>query len=313
VKNYYSHGKLLLTGEYAVLDGAMALAVPTKFGQSLIVDPIKNSKIIWKSFDEKGEIWFEDSFSIDEIASASLKPRNDISLRLLQILKAVKKLNPKFLSSKKGLKITTKLEFPKNWGLGTSSTLINNIANWAKVDAFELLELTFGGSGYDIACAQHDSAITYQINKVKMLRQAQHDNKKKFINNITFNPEFSDNLFFIHLNKKQDSRKGIAQYETSKKDVSTSIEEVNKITHRIINCISLNEFESLITSHEAIISKLIKQIPIKEQLFSDYNGAIKSLGAWGGDFILATGNEDDMCYFKNKGYNTIINFNDMVL
>ena len=37
---FYSHGKLLLTGEYLVLDGALALAVPCKLGQSLTVRSI---------------------------------------------------------------------------------------------------------------------------------------------------------------------------------------------------------------------------------------------------------------------------------
>jgi hypothetical protein len=48
-------------------------------------------------------------------------------------------------------------------------------------------------------------------------------------------------------------------------------------------------------------------------LFNDYKGAIKSLGAWGGDFILVTGNEDSISYFKKKGYNTIIPYSKMVL
>ena len=30
---FYSHGKLLLTAEYAVLEGVKALAIPTKRGQ----------------------------------------------------------------------------------------------------------------------------------------------------------------------------------------------------------------------------------------------------------------------------------------
>ena len=49
---------------------------------------------------------------------------NPISDRLLQILKTVKKINPKFLDKNHGYEINTQLEFPKNWGLGTSSTLI---------------------------------------------------------------------------------------------------------------------------------------------------------------------------------------------
>ena len=33
-KDFYSNGKLLLTSEYVVLDGAIALAIPTRLGQS---------------------------------------------------------------------------------------------------------------------------------------------------------------------------------------------------------------------------------------------------------------------------------------
>ena len=306
MNSYYSHGKLLLTGEYVVLDGALALAVPTKFGQSLTINPIDDSKLIWKSLDEKGKVWFEGSFTFDKNTSAFLfdcaqtdRIRNDVSDRLLQILKAVKQLNPGFLDDNIGFEITTELEFPRNWGLGTSSTLINNIANWSKVDAFKLLELTFGGSGYDVACAQNSSAITYQLN----------DGSRE-VKQVTFNPKFSDNLFFIHLNKKQDSRQGVAKYEANKRDIEASISEINNITNQIINCNSLNEFEALITRHEAIISKLIKLNPIKDDLFPDYKGAIKSLGAWGGDFILVTGTLSGMSYFKNKGYHTILSFSE---
>ena len=31
----YSNGKLLISGEYVILDGALSLAVPTLFGQYL--------------------------------------------------------------------------------------------------------------------------------------------------------------------------------------------------------------------------------------------------------------------------------------
>ena len=45
-KTFYSNGKLLITGEYLVLDGARSLAIPTKFGQFLIVEEIENSNCI---------------------------------------------------------------------------------------------------------------------------------------------------------------------------------------------------------------------------------------------------------------------------
>ena len=73
------------------------------------------------------------------------------------------------------------------------------------------------------------------------------------------------------------------------------------------------EFESLITLHEDYISQIIKQKPIKELLFNDFKGCIKSLGAWGGDFILVTSLEDPSVYFKNKGFNTIIPFSNLIL
>ena len=41
----------------------------------------------------------------------------------------------------------------------TSSTLIANLAKWSNVDPYILLSETFGGSGYDIACASAKKAL----------------------------------------------------------------------------------------------------------------------------------------------------------
>ena len=72
-------------------------------------------------------------------------------------------MNPSVFSNSASFSITTQLSFPRNWGLGSSSTLINNIAQWFQIDAFELLHQSFGGSVYDIACAQNNNPITYRI------------------------------------------------------------------------------------------------------------------------------------------------------
>jgi len=302
MSNFYSNGKLLITGEYTVLDGALALAVPTKYGQSLTVATIPENNIIWKSIDNENKVWFEDVFAIKQIASGFLNPRNDVSKRIIQILNAVQQLHPDFLNINSGFSITTKLDFPRNWGLGSSSTLITNIANWAKVDAYKLLELTFKGSGYDIACAQHNNPITYQLK-----------NSKREVNDVAFNPVFKDYLYFVYLNKKKNSREGIIQYNENKDTGSSKISDINSITKKIIDCISLEEFNQLINSHETIISSIIKQPTVKDFLFKDFRGSIKSLGAWGGDFILVSSLDNPRSYFKNKGYTTIIPFSDMVL
>ena len=50
-QTFYSNGKLLLTGEYLVIDGAKAIAIPTKKGQSLSVkETEEGSQLIWKSW-----------------------------------------------------------------------------------------------------------------------------------------------------------------------------------------------------------------------------------------------------------------------
>jgi len=299
---YYSNGKLLLTGEYVVLDGALALAVPTKFGQSLTIEPISDKHIKWTSLGYNKAIWYKNTFNFDK---GEFNSENDYktSLMLLKVFESIKKLKPTFLNTNKGFQITTKLNFPQNWGLGSSSTLINNIANWVNVDAYKLLNLTFGGSGYDIACASHNSPITY------LKKQSE-----RFIKEVNFNPNFSDQLFFVHLNQKQNSREGIEHYNLNKGNIAKEIKEISSITLKMIISTTLDEFEKLIQKHELIISKITKQETVKSRLFDDYTfGSIKSLGAWGGDFVLVTGTKENMRYFESKGYKTILAFKNMVL
>ncbi len=313
MQTFYSNGKLLLTGEYVVLDGALSLALPTHYGQSLIVKSIEEPKIIWKSFDHNNLVWFEEEYPIENGTLKPLKHDHEISFRLSQILIAATQLNPNFLKGKQGFYIESKLTFPREWGLGTSSTLINNIAQWAKVDAYQLLEHSFGGSGYDIACTQHDFPITYQLLNTNKENMDQNLDSKRKISKVNFDPIFKDNLYFVHLNKKQDTKEGIKQYRIRAHEISNEISEISKITLKMIASKQLNEFEKLIDRHETIISKIIGQKPVKSLLFSDFNGSLKSLGAWGGDFILATSSINPTEYFKSKGYETVIPFDKMIL
>ncbi|WP_417290358.1 GYDIA family GHMP kinase [Corallibacter sp.] len=302
--NTFSHGKLLITGEYVVLDGALALSIPTKFGQSLSTEGNNESRLNWKNFDENGNIWYDTSIDVSTLKTINKGDLdNPITQKLIQILKATKNLNPDFLTT--GFDVKNTLTFPKNWGLGTSSTLINNIANWAKVDAYELLELTFGGSGYDIACAQNSTAITYKLLK--------NEDTKRHVKQINFNPAYKDCLYFVYLNKKQNSREGIAHYKANAVNIPNAVLAISKLTSEIINSNTLSDFESLISQHESIISKVTQQVPIKEKLFSDFNGQIKSLGAWGGDFILVTSKENPASYFSSKGFNTIVSYQNMLM
>lgn len=306
---FYSNGKLLLTGEYVVLDKAKAFAIPSKYGQILSVKKIIESKLIWESYSNTDQLWLQVEFDLPKlrIISATFNSNSEggndfLAENLQKILIEAKSANPKFLSDQKGYFVISKLSFPRNWGLGSSSTLINNVAKWAKIDAFELQFKTFGGSGYDIACAQNDDPIIYQLL-----------NKTPKINPVNFNPGFKEQLYFVYLNKKQNSREGIAAYQKIKENNTTAVGEISKLTDQIIKCKTLSNFEELLVEHEYIISKLINQEPIQQKLFSDYFGQTKSLGAWGGDFVLATGNKDTLNYFKNKGFETVVPYQEMIL
>src|SRR5690606_11836163 len=126
-RQFYSHGKLLITGEYVVLDGALALAVPTKYGQSLEVETTNKKEIQWTALDQEGKEWFKTALIFDgkdlKLAKNTTSPA-EAEQRLLQILKEAHKLNPGILIQDSGFNITTKLDFPQCWGLGSSSTLI---------------------------------------------------------------------------------------------------------------------------------------------------------------------------------------------
>jgi mevalonate kinase len=302
-KVYHSNGKLLLTGEYVVLDGALSLAIPTAKGQTLEVATSHNNGLAWKSLNPDNSVWFETHFQFNEFSNSLLQDMSSASVRstLLSILRTAKELNPSFLKNRKGVAVTTHLDFPKDWGLGSSSTLINNIAQWAEVDVYQLLQRSFGGSGYDVAVAQHSSPILYTINS-----------GKPSVDKVEISWNFTDALFFVYLNKKQDSKEGIARYRNSEISTSEVISKISEVTQRLLSSTSLVEFESHLANHEAIISRTIGLPAIKPAQFSDYPGEIKSLGAWGGDFILATGEASHKNYFREKGYTTIIPFSEMI-
>jgi mevalonate kinase len=295
---YRSHGKLLLTAEYVVLKGASALAIPCSLGQTLRYNPSKSTTLIWRSLAVDGSLWFQVEFDYHTL---ELKKSTDLIIweKLEKIIRVAKSLNPSFLDE--GGSVVTQLEFDRKWGLGSSSTLISNIALWAQINPYELLDQSFGGSGYDVACARAKTPILF----IK-------DNYHPKINQVEFSPPFKKNLFFVYLNQKKNSQEAIASFDFN--SVSQSItDKINEITNEIILCTNQNEFNLLLKAHESIIGGLLNQKPIQEILFPDFDGAIKSLGAWGGDFILASGAQQSIAYFKNKGFQTIFSFEKMIL
>ena len=305
---YYGHGKLLLSGEYFVLDGAKALALPTNRGQSLNISyrPSANPKLIWKSYDTEDSVWFETTFEMWHINCIADNAEDPTTIVLQKILRQARKQNIHFLREECDIYVSTYLEFNKSWGLGSSSTLVYNIAQWAYVSPFELLAQTFQGSGYDIACAQSIGPISYQL-----------VDKTPQWKDVSFNPLFKDNLYFVYLNKKQNSREGISHYRSLElADKAKFIRDISFLTEQMIDAISIKEFQNIMYQHEMLISKALDLVPVCKTLFKDFDGASKSLGAWGGDFVLLCteqGEEYVREYCQKIGLNDVVTYSDMVL
>lgn len=291
----------MVCGEYAVLNGASAFALPTKSGQSLnveVVAPSDSPVLTWKAINKNGEVWFQAKIALPYFIVLEYTDQ-DISIQLLRFLINAKALNPSFLSEGKDVQVITNLEFDNDEGLGSSSTLTNNIAQWAKINPFSLHFNAFKGSGFDVAVAQEGKPLLYTMN-----------GSDPVIEILEWNKTFRDKLYFVHLNKKQNSRQQIANYRHN-----IGPAQVAQIT-RISKLISINddyfEFCLLLELAENEMSQVLGLPSIKQELFEDFKGTVKSLGAWGGDYVLATG-EDTMAYFQSKGYHRIIPFNDLIL
>ena len=290
--HFFAHGKLLLTGEYAVLDGALAIALPTQYGQEMHITPSEREGIFFRSLTQEGIPWYEGQLFVGNT--------NPITQTLERILSQAQRMQPNFLTGQ-SVHVETRLDFPREWGL--ASTLISMIAQWAKVDPYELLWNSFGGSGYDIACARASSPILYQLTEGKAK-----------VYPIYYNPPFATSLFFVYLNKKQNSREGIALYQGLKKNKKTLVTQLSQLTEEIYRTHSLDTFSKLLSEHEAVLSSYLRLPTVKDSLFKDFSGTIKSLGAWGGDFVLPIGEESYIKeYFISKGMQTILPFAQMIL
>ena len=297
---FKSNGKILLTSEYLVLDGAKAIALPSKLTQDLYVEQCDKEIIEWQGIDEKGNVWYEENFYLKNNDLVYSAEKNNTSEKLLLLFNHI--LKTREVKDILGNKFSTKLNFKREWGLGTSSTFVNNLAKWANIDPYRLLFSAFKGSGYDIACCDVNNPIIFE-------------KKQNSINvkNITFNPPFIENIYLIHLDKKQNTQTSITNYLRTKSEKNNLIKKINLISEEMLQCKNLNHFEDLIVEHESIISQVISQEPIQKLTFNDYNlGKIKSLGAWGGDFILVTSKNNDLSYFNNKGFETILKLSDLV-
>jgi len=294
--NYRANGKLLLAGEYLVLEGACALALPLRYGQSMQVEKSLSGTISWRSSDPAGE-WFRAVFDTAslEIISAS---GQETATVLQHWLRGTKELQPNFLKPGNGFYVTVNADYPLAWGWGSSSTLIAMLAQWSGSDPFELHRRISAGSGFDIACAERNQLLFYQLMEGEpVILPAQPGNA------------LTENTWFCFLEKSQDSCREVSAFQ-GKEVSSIDISEISDLSVRICRASSGDELIRLVKQHEAIIAGILKRHPIGLS-FPSFPGAVKSLGAWGGDFAMfvSTANPDDVHQHLQKlGFSTFFRY-----
>lgn len=295
----FSPGKLMLTSEYVAVDGALVLAVPTKLGQELFFDESddERSLIYWNAYHQD-QLWLETT--IDYKTWTIIKTNDQkASEFILKVLKNVQEFSEVKFKTNNSYHLKTNLQFPSDFGLGSSSTLMSNLGEWAEIDSFVLNEISLGGSGYDVAVAKEKSAVLYSRFPERIYEK------------VTFNPSFKDDLIFIHLNQKQDTREGISHYR-SKATSTELINEYSELTKLILNSKDLEEFSQLMTIHEQKLSDFLGIPTVKEKYFQNCPSFVKSLGAWGGDFVLTSKFGDYEAYFKQQGFDKIFSWDDLI-
>ncbi len=302
-----ANGKLLLTGEYFVLDGALALAMPVRYGQDMDVRPLPKPELLqWQSLDEKGQVWFSSSWKWDGTEITPLNVSDEaIGERLEQLFRAVHQQRPDGLKALWGNAVSTQADFPRDWGLGTSSTLVSLLSRYTNTDPYQLLEDTFGGSGYDIACASAQTPILYQRHGTKpMVKEA------------SWMPSYTDHIFFAYLGQKQNSREGIRHYRELGGTQPTLIDQVTALTEDFLAASDMATAQDVLRAHEDFIAEVLQMDKVQDVRFSDFPGVVKSLGAWGGDFVMLLGKwpaHQMRSYLKDKGCPIVFSFNELAL
>ncbi|RUT78004.1 GYDIA family GHMP kinase [Ancylomarina longa] len=302
INKYYSNAKFLITGEYLVLHGALAFAVPLKFGQSMEIYPTDKNELQWVAF-EQGKEWLQFTIQQQEIEIQKTKGKTEKEF-ICFLLNKAKTLNSNFLLNL-GLQIKTEIDFNRNWGLGSSSSLINNIAQWANINPYELHALVSNGSGYDIASANYCKPILFCKN-----------GNHPLIYPVDFSPSFSNQLYFVYQGNKQSSEESVNHFLNIKTPPKNKLNHISNLSRKITKIKSALDFDLLLADHEEIISGILDCQPVKTKHFTDFKGSMKSLGAWGGDFLLIRSDmrkNDVHQYFFQKGLTTIFSWNEIIL
>ena len=91
------------------------------------------------------------------------------------------------------------------------------------------------------------------------------------------------------------------------------IDRFNFLTDAFLQSKSLLELEDVIEEHESLLAEHLGLTKVKHELFGELHGQVKSLGGWGGDFVLVTRLRSSEQWLKQKGFTTVFPFTELGL
>lgn len=299
--NFFAHGKLMLLGEFFVLRGASCISAPSKYGQSLKVQSNDQMDTLKWRAEIENRLWFSAEFDLKEFEVISASNRF-LAESFARLARVIRELNSRFLEF--GADVVTNLNFPQSWGLGSSSTIIKLLADWANVNPFDIHFATSNGSGYDVASAIANRPIVYQC---------VNENPKFY--EIELPEVVKQCCYFIYLGKKQNSQKSVKLF-LQRGTQELPVDRMNVLASEFVGSTSVDHVCAIMREHDEILSPILDLKRVKEIAFSDFEGEVKSLGAWGGDFVMACTDKDVeyvRSYFKGKGLDTVLTYKELLL
>ncbi len=296
-KKYWIPGKLMLAGEYAVLKGATALSVPTKYGQTFCFSPQEEGCTVSTKFRE--ELVFQGCFDGNGkvVATSDESKGNFIS----SVLKAIYDLTRKDLPA---FNLMIQSDFPLEWGLGSSSAFLTGMSRYLHIDVMELNEHLGHSSGYDVATQWHQQPILYK-----------RMNEKPQILPVSLDYAFANSLYFVWTGKKRSTAESVKQHK-HKLNRNDLVRSIDPFVTQMAFATTLDGFANALQAHESFMSQILAEATLKDKVSHLSDIPVKSLGAWGGDFILLVWQKDPhelKQLIEEAGFDTLIPWKDMVL
>lgn len=301
----------MLCGEYVVIIGVEALALPVSLGQWMYVwefdSPGGGDRLIWEAKEKDGSTWLNESFALPLEAMEAEAEKSSERDRSREVLHSMLSMVAEgFWKTGKSYRIETQLEFDRSSGLGSSSTMVANFARFAGLDAQKVQQKVLGGSGYDVAVAELGKGLVFWKNA----EVANWDAWK-------LSADLTSKWKIVFLGKKQNSRNALADVKGKLMEIEKDdflMHQLQQVCAAVKMAKQVPMLEAGLEMWQAILAmSLGLETPYQHFKFQPSKGGLcKWLGAWGGDMLLINDVFEESEREALKKYK-IVDWNQLVL